>query len=85
MLGYDLLDLPFPLVRRIAAWQRDYDDTVTPPDEGSEVWWRRHAQEAFEIAKALQTALGSEVAVKLHRPEGWKTVDQIIRAEGGES
>ncbi len=85
MLGYDLLDLPFPLVRRIAAWQRDYDDTVMPPGEGSEVWWERHAQEAFEIAKALQTALGSEVAVKLHRPEGWMTVDQIIHAEGGES
>lgn len=84
MLGYDLLDLPFPLVRRIAAWQRDYDDTVTPPDDGSEAWWERHAQEAFEIAKALQAALGSETAVKVQRPEGWMTVDQIARAEGGE-
>jgi hypothetical protein len=85
MLGYDLLDLPFPLVRRIAAWQRDYDDTVTPPDEGSDEWWERHAEEEIEIAKALQAALGVSVAVKLCRREGWLTVDQVARAEGGES
>lgn len=85
MLGYDLLDLPFPLVRRIAAWQRDYDDTVTPPDEGSDAWWDHHAVEEIEIAKSLQASLGSEVAVKLYRRGGWSTVDQIAHAEGGES
>lgn len=34
-LHYDLLDLPFPLVRRIARWQQDFDDTVTPPDRSN--------------------------------------------------
>jgi hypothetical protein len=85
MLSYDLLDLPFPLVRRIAAWQRDYDDTVTPPDKGSDAWWDRHEQEQIEIAKALQAALDAEVAVKLYRREGWLTVDQITREGGGSS
>ena len=85
MLGYDQLDLPFPLVRRIAAWQRDFDDTVTPPDEGSDEWWDRHEEEQIEIAKALQVALGPEVAVKLYRREGWLTIDQIARAAGGEA
>jgi hypothetical protein len=84
MLGYDLLDLPFPLVRQIAAWQRDYDDTVTPPEEGSDEWWDCHAEEEIEIAKSLQAALGSEVAVKLYRREGWLTVDQLAHAAGGE-
>lgn len=75
MLGYDLLDVPFSLVRRIAAWQRDYDDSVTPPDDCSEEWWRRHAQEALEIAKGLQAALGLQTAVKLHRREaGWPSI-----------
>jgi hypothetical protein len=84
MLGYDDLDLPFPLVRRIAAWQRDFDDTITPPDEGGEDWWERHAQEEIEIAKALQSTLGSDLVVKLYRREGWLPVDQIAGAEGGE-
>lgn len=81
MLGYDLLDLPFPLVRRIAAWQRDFDDTVMPPDEGSDEWWDRHQAEKIEIAKALQAALGPEVAVKLYRHGGWLTIDHITREE----
>jgi hypothetical protein len=33
MLGYDWLDVPFPLVQRIAAWQRDFDDMATPPEK----------------------------------------------------
>lgn len=85
MLGYDLLDLPFPLIRRIAAWQRDFDDTVMPPDEGSDEWWDRHQQEQIEIAKVLQAALGPEIAVKLYRREGWLTIDEIARAVGGEA
>ncbi|MBF0528826.1 MAG: hypothetical protein HQK55_06065 [Deltaproteobacteria bacterium] len=75
MLGYDLLDLPFPLVRRIAAWQRDYDDTMDPPDMGDDAWWERHEQEAFDIARALHDALGKSVAIKVHRKQGWLTVD----------
>lgn len=84
MLGYDLLDLPFPLVRRIAAWQRDFDDTVMPPAEGSSEWWERHAEDAIEIAQALQVAVGSQVAVKLYHQNRWITVDQVDRAKGDE-
>jgi hypothetical protein len=72
MLGYDLLDLPFPLVKRIAAWQRDFDDTVTPPDEGDEAWRERHNQEEIEIGRALQLALGPSVAVKVFREGEWR-------------
>lgn len=78
MLGYDLLDLPFPLVRRIAAWQRDYDDTVTPPAEGSDEWWKRHMEEEITISKALQEFLGVDVAVKVYRQGGWMTVAQAV-------
>ena len=84
-LGYDLLDLPFPLVRRIAAWQREYDNTMNPPDMGDEAWWERHEKEALDLAKALQTALGENTAVKLYRKQGWMRVDEVVQAEGGES
>ena len=84
-LGYDLLDLPFPLVRRIAAWQRDYDKTMNPPDMGDEAWWERHEKEALDLAKALQTALGENTAVKLYRKQGWMRVDEVVQAEGDES
>ena len=80
-LGYDLLDLPFPLVRHIAAWQRDYDDTMNPPDMGDEAWWERHEQEAIDLAKALQTTLGENTVVKLHRKQGWMSVDEAVRVE----
>lgn len=67
MLSYDLLDLPFPLVRRICAWQRDFDNTVMPPDEGSEAWWDHHHNKSVEIAQQLQAALGANITVKLDR------------------
>ena len=84
-LGYDLLDLPFPLVRRIAAWQRDYDDTMNPPGRGDEAWRQRHEKEALDLTKELQTALGENTVVKLYRKQGWMSVDEVIQAEGGES
>ena len=85
MLGYDLLDLPFPLVRRIATWQRDYDDTINPPDMGDEAWWDRHEQEALELARELQVALGNNTTVKLYRKQGWVSVDEVTHVEGCES
>lgn len=85
MIGYDLLDLPFPLVRRIAAWQRDFDDTVTPPDKGCDQWWEHHEEEAVEIAQALQVAVGSQVAVKLYYLDAWVTVGQIVHTKGDQS
>lgn len=84
-LGYDLLDLPFPLVQRIAAWQRNYDDTMNPPGRGDEAWWQRHEKEALDLAMALQTVLGENTVVKLYRKQGWMSVDEVVQAEGGES
>lgn len=84
-LGYDLLDLPFSLVQRIAAWQRYYDDTMNPPGMGDEVWWQRHEKEALDLAKALQTVLGENTVVKLYRKQGWMSVDEVVQTEGGES
>ncbi len=78
-LSYDLLDLPFPLVKRIAAWQYDFDETVNPPDEVDEAWWQRHRQEKVEIAKELQSALGPGTTVKLYGRDGWLTVDEYER------
>ncbi len=80
-LGYDLLDLPFPLVRRVAAWQRDYDETMNRPDMGDEAWWEHHGQEARDLARALQATLGKGIAVKLHRRQDWLTIDEIDRSE----
>lgn len=84
-LGYDLVDLCFPLVRRIAAWQRNYDDTRNPPGMGDEAWWQRHEKEALDLAKELQTALGENTTIKLYRKQGWMSVDEVIQDEGGES
>jgi hypothetical protein len=83
MLGYDLLDLPFPLFRRIAAWQRDYDDTMNPPDMGDEAWWEHHEQEEISIAKVLQTAVGESPVIKLYCKDGWLSVADIKQTEGG--
>lgn len=79
------MDLPFPLVCRIAAWQRDFDNTVMPANEACDEWSERHAAEEIEIAQALQMAVGSEVAVKRYCPDGWVTVDQIVHVKGYES
>lgn len=79
-LHYDLLDLPFPLVRRIAKWQQDFDDTVTPPDRSNKQWWERHELEEVEIARALQDALGPAIPVKVHRGD-WRPIDEIDSAE----
>lgn len=86
MLSYDQLDLPFPLVRRIAAWQRDFDNTMNPPDEmGSDAWWDCHRKEEIETAKLLQEVLGENPVVKLHRKQGWVSVDEIVQAKVGEA
>lgn len=79
MLGYDQLDVPFVLVRRIAAWQRDYDNTINPPDMGDDAWWERHHQEELQLARALQRAVGKGIAVKLYQQNGWLNIDEIDR------
>lgn len=49
-LDYDLLDLPFPLVKRIAAWQQDYDATMNPPNMGGQAFCIRRVLFLFKIA-----------------------------------
>lgn len=77
MLGYDLLDLPFSLVKRIATWQRDYDATISPTDNSDEAWWNRHDQEEYEIAKALHDVLGESVYIRLLRNRDWVKMEDI--------
>lgn len=84
MLVYDLLDLPFSLVRRIAAWQRDFDETENPPATGDDAWWERHEQEEISIATALQAAMGESPVIKLYRKDGWLSIAEIKQTEGGE-
>ncbi|MDH4459443.1 MAG: hypothetical protein QE272_12145 [Nevskia sp.] len=74
ILSYDRLDLPFALVQRIAAWQRDYDDTVNPPDEASADWWRTHRATRLELARALQITVGSDIVVSVPRGESWVAI-----------
>ena len=80
-LGYDLLDLPFRLVRRIAAWQKDFNDTEFPPSTSDDAWWDRHEREAIDIGKMLQEALGSETVVTLFQGDDWISVDQYERTK----
>jgi len=84
MLAYDLLDLPLDLVRRIAAWQHDFDETENPPATGDDAWWERHEQEAVSIATALQAAVGASPVVKLYRKDGWLSISDINQTKGGE-
>jgi hypothetical protein len=76
-INYDLLDLLFPLIRQIAAWQRDYDMTFFLPDRGDNAWWERHAQEEFDIAKALQIALGENTTIKIYRHQSWMSIEDV--------
>jgi hypothetical protein len=81
MLRYDQLDLPFPLVKRIAAWQSDFDAAAAPYGKGeTDAWWDQHGLEAVEIAKVLQAVVAPTV-IKLWRLEGWTSIDQIVLAE----
>ena len=78
MLGYDLLSIPFSLIRRVAAWQRDYDETMDPPAfMGDDAWWEKHFHEEAEIARDMQDALGAAPRVIVAREGGWKWIGDI--------
>lgn len=83
MLRYDQLDLPFPLIRRIALWQQDYDDTETPPNEGSDEWWENHIHETIELSMQLKTALNSETVIKIRESEKLKNFLNKVNNPGG--
>lgn len=83
MLDYDDLALPFPLVRRIAAWQRDYNDTFMRPDAPSMAeWWQRHDEEELALAAELQQAVGPGTCVKVWRDKRWRPISEL-KAAGG--
>jgi len=79
-LGYDLLNLPLPLVRRIAAWNDAYE-ALDPPGMGDDTWWAHQNKVARGIARDLQAILGDGPAVKLYVQNGWMTIDEIDRIE----
>jgi hypothetical protein len=64
-VSYDSIDLPFTLIKRIAAWQCNFDDTLIPllPGTADETWWAQHQEEARNIVKAIQEALGDRMEV----------------------
>lgn len=80
MVPYDYVELPYPLLKRIAAWQEDFDLNERPYDEkgsASDEWWDQHELETIELAKALQAVITPTV-VELWRLEGWTSIDQIL-------
>ena len=77
MIGYDLLALPFQLVRRLSARQRDYDGTLYPPDSVDETFWDNHEREKKAIAKALQATLGRNISVKVYQDDKWECIGDI--------
>lgn len=80
MLTYDQLDLPFPLVRRIAAWQRDHDENISEHPYGPPgSFWARHKREQWQITRELQAELGASVSVSTSVDGEWTAVQDLPR------
>jgi len=62
---YDLIDLPFPLIRRIADWQCNYDDTLISllPETAGDEWWEEHFKEKESIVRAIKDVVGVRMIV----------------------
>lgn len=75
MVSYDNLAIPFELVRRIAAWQDDFDANNDPPATADDAWWERHDQKAATIASSLHKALSGRVTIRYHQNSQWRTLD----------
>lgn len=71
MLTYDKLNLPFSLIQRIAAWQRDFDQNAL---NAGDDWWLKHDREEAAIAQELQHVLGSNMPVKVYQHDQWWSV-----------
>jgi len=78
-IPYDYIDLPFPLIRRVAAWQRDYDDTLIPllPKTADDEWWKKHEIEELNIAKAIQDVMGDKLDVQILLESGPASVNSL--------
>ena len=75
----DDLAIPFDLVRRLVAWQADfeqadYDNGLNQPATVDVVWWARHDQETAEIAQALRDALGTGTRILFNQDAHWQAI-----------
>jgi len=78
-IPYELIDIPFPLIRRIAAWQKNYDDTLIPllPETADDEWWENHEIEELNIARAIQDAMGDRLDVQIWMINGPVSINSI--------
>lgn len=65
-LDYQNLGLPLGLLRRIHAWQRDWDQHMDPYAADPPAWWYDHSDaEKLRIAVAIDRELRGRVPVKI--------------------
>ena len=62
-IPYDLIDLPFALIKRLSAWQENYNNTLIPllPGTADDEWWDKHLAEKKDIVVAIQDVLGDKI------------------------
>ena len=61
MIQYDNLDVPLALIRRVVAWQKEYDGTLNI--EKNDEWWEGFYEEGKEIAKEFHQVLAPATKV----------------------
>jgi hypothetical protein len=82
MLAYDTQVLPWDLIRRLSAWQWDYDVTFNPPEHmGTDAWWSQHAAQRLVLAKEVQRAVGPQVRVMVDTEGGPVWVGDLENGE----
>lgn len=71
----NLLEFSPELSNRIAAWQKDFDDTLIFNNfEAGESWWDAHFVERNSIALELQQVFGEPINVVVWDGHSWKSV-----------
>lgn len=77
-LGYDILDLPFALIKRIHAWQQSFEENAWPNNwNKGENWREQHDQQMLVLARELQDTLDSSTVVQIHRDGAWHPIREI--------
>jgi hypothetical protein len=83
MISYDHIDLPLALVRRIIAWQQEYDGTLEEvmlsKASSCNESWTNHDREEYEIALELQNTLGSSTVVQVAPDDKWIPITTEFR------
>jgi hypothetical protein len=85
MISYELIDIPFALVRRIYTWQQEFNNALIPmlPGHSDETWWDQHSNEEMAIALELQLALGDHISVVIWRNETWTPISILTEVKVG--